>query len=131
MSGRALCWQNENGRPCFPHAWTLASSSAPYAVLWLSLEVHQTPKRSPRSPEVFTLSVTKQIQLFVCFRTTVPVAFCIACFYLTPLVTSGPNAKVLFDKFYNEVETHWWQLLLQVRNFVKASDLVRIVLLMQ
>ncbi|XP_029844649.3 nose resistant to fluoxetine protein 6 [Ixodes scapularis] len=56
-------------------------------------------------------------------RVTVPVVFCMACFYLTPLVTSGPNAEVLFDKFYNEVETHWWQLLLQVRNFAKASDL--------
>ncbi|CAN7982462.1 unnamed protein product [Ixodes hexagonus] len=56
-------------------------------------------------------------------RTIVPIAFCIACFYLAPLLTSGPNSKVLFDKFHNEVRTHWWQLLLQVRNFVKASDL--------
>ncbi|XP_029823004.3 nose resistant to fluoxetine protein 6-like [Ixodes scapularis] len=56
-------------------------------------------------------------------RVTVPLVFCIGCFYLVPLLTSGPNSEVLFDKFYNEVQTHWWKLLLQVRNFAKASDL--------
>ncbi|XP_075538428.1 nose resistant to fluoxetine protein 6-like [Dermacentor variabilis] len=50
-------------------------------------------------------------------RSTTPVFFMIMCMYLLPAITSGPDAKTFFDKFYYEVNNHWWDLLLQIRNF--------------
>nr|XP_054919486.1 nose resistant to fluoxetine protein 6-like [Dermacentor andersoni] len=50
-------------------------------------------------------------------RSTTPVFFMIMCMYLLPAITSGPDAKSFFDKFYYEVNNHWWDLLLQIRNF--------------
>lgn len=38
-------------------------------------------------------------------RVIVPVFFAIMCYYLLPLMVSGPNSKVLFEKYYVEVQT--------------------------
>ncbi|KAL3181649.1 hypothetical protein MRX96_036561 [Rhipicephalus microplus] len=50
-------------------------------------------------------------------RLTVPLFFMIMCMYLLPLIASGPNSKEFYNKFYAEIHKHWWDLLLQVRNW--------------
>ncbi|CAN8019006.1 unnamed protein product, partial [Ixodes persulcatus] len=50
-------------------------------------------------------------------RSTVPLVFMMACFYLMPLIASGPDSKSLYAKYYKEVKDHWIGILLQVRNF--------------
>ncbi|XP_077506658.1 nose resistant to fluoxetine protein 6-like [Amblyomma americanum] len=50
-------------------------------------------------------------------RCTVPLFFMIMCMYLLPLIASGPNTQEFYKKFYNEVRKHWWDLLLQLRNW--------------
>ncbi|KAK8777563.1 hypothetical protein V5799_029092 [Amblyomma americanum] len=59
------------------------------------------------------------VDTFFFLRATIPLFFVIMCMYLLPAITSGPDAKTFFDKFYYEVNNHWWDLLLQVRNFRK------------
>lgn len=55
-------------------------------------------------------------------RTMVPPFFVIMCMYMLPALTSGPDAKAYFDKFYNEVKEHWKTLLLQVDNYNHQYD---------
>nr|XP_037280532.1 nose resistant to fluoxetine protein 6-like [Rhipicephalus microplus] len=50
-------------------------------------------------------------------RVTIPTFFMIMCMYLLPLVASGPNSKEYYNTFYEEIRDHWWDLLLQVRNW--------------
>lgn len=50
-------------------------------------------------------------------RTTVPLFFVVMCIYLLPLILTGPGAKNFFEKMDEELHTHWWQWLLQIRNF--------------
>ncbi|CAN7941136.1 unnamed protein product, partial [Ixodes hexagonus] len=50
-------------------------------------------------------------------RSTVPLVFMMACFYLLPLIATGPDSKSLYTKYYSEVKDHWIGILLQVRNF--------------
>lgn len=56
-------------------------------------------------------------------RVTVPVIFVILGFFLVPLFFWGPNSKLLYENFYEEVNSRWWQWLLHVRNFYKSSNL--------
>ncbi|CAN7941786.1 unnamed protein product, partial [Ixodes hexagonus] len=55
-------------------------------------------------------------------RTTIPVLVVIASFYLLPLITSGPNFVEMMDNFYNEMDNHLYQLIIQIRNFGKGLD---------
>lgn len=50
-------------------------------------------------------------------RTTVPLFFLAMCFYLLPLIASGPSSPAMYEKFYYDMKNYWWALLLQVRNF--------------
>ncbi|KAM7304861.1 nose resistant to fluoxetine protein 6 [Ixodes scapularis] len=50
-------------------------------------------------------------------RTTVPMFFVIMCMYLLPLIASGPDSNEFYTKFYREIKRHWWDLLLQLRNW--------------
>lgn len=50
-------------------------------------------------------------------RVTVPTFFMIMCMYLLPLVASGPNSKDYYSRFYKEIQDHWWDLLLLIRNW--------------
>lgn len=52
-------------------------------------------------------------------RATVPLFFLIMCMYLLPLIASGPDSKEFYAMFYAEINKHWWDLLLQVRNWRK------------
>ncbi|KAL1413994.1 hypothetical protein MTO96_007809 [Rhipicephalus appendiculatus] len=61
---------------------------------------------------VFFLAVIRRF-----IRSTTPLFFMIMCMWVLPAITSGPDAKTFFDKFYYEINNHWWDLLLQVRNF--------------
>lgn len=49
-------------------------------------------------------------------RTTVPLFFVVMCFYLVPAMIWGPNSAELYEKFYEDMEKHWWLLLIQARN---------------
>lgn len=60
----------------------------------------------------------------LCFRATVPLFFVIMCMYLLPLIARGPDSGTFYDKFYHEVENHWWDILLQVRNLRKEITFV-------
>uniref|UniRef100_A0A131YJ25 Nose resistant-to-fluoxetine protein N-terminal domain-containing protein n=1 Tax=Rhipicephalus appendiculatus TaxID=34631 RepID=A0A131YJ25_RHIAP len=50
-------------------------------------------------------------------RGTIPIAFCIMCTFLAPLVFKGPTTPTLYEYFYREIRTQYWALLLQIRNF--------------
>lgn len=54
-------------------------------------------------------------------RTVVPLFFVLMCMYLLPLITSGPDAKAYFEKFYNEMDRLWLYILLQVQNYKTAA----------
>ncbi|XP_037564494.1 nose resistant to fluoxetine protein 6-like [Dermacentor silvarum] len=43
------------------------------------------------------------------------------CFYLLPRVVNGPDARAGFQKMFDEITNHWWQLLLQIRNFYETT----------
>nr|XP_050024298.1 nose resistant to fluoxetine protein 6-like [Dermacentor andersoni] len=55
-------------------------------------------------------------------RCTVPLFFMIMSMYLLPLIASGPNTKEFYKKFYSEVRNHWWDLLIQIRNWRGDSE---------
>ncbi|XP_070389973.1 nose resistant to fluoxetine protein 6-like [Dermacentor albipictus] len=68
-------------------------------------------------PIVFIIGVTRRL-----IRTCIPLFFIIMCLYaLQPFVT-GPNTKAFFQDLHNEVASHWWHLLLQIRNFDRISE---------
>lgn len=54
-------------------------------------------------------------------RTSVPLFFVIMCLYLIPVLTSGPDLPTFMDRVHFEVSEHWWDLLVQVRNFYKVT----------
>lgn len=54
-------------------------------------------------------------------RTSIPLFFVIMCIYLVPVITSGPDLPTFMERVYEEVSEHWWDLLLQVRNFCKVT----------
>ncbi|XP_065299088.1 nose resistant to fluoxetine protein 6-like [Dermacentor albipictus] len=41
--------------------------------------------------------------------------------YLLPRIVTGPDATACFQKIFDEVTNHWWQLLLQIRNFYETT----------
>lgn len=69
----------------------------------------------------WVIIVVALIRRFI--RVTIPVGFCILGFFLVPLFFSGPNSKILYDNYYEEISSRWWQWLLQVRNFYKSSEM--------
>ncbi|XP_050049866.2 nose resistant to fluoxetine protein 6-like [Dermacentor andersoni] len=54
-------------------------------------------------------------------RTMVPVFFLLMCMYLLPVITSGPDAKSYFEKFYDEMNRLWLDILLQIQNYRKTA----------
>lgn len=71
------------------------------------------------------VAVVAIIRRFI--RATVPLFFMIMCMYLLPLIASGPNSKEFYNKFYSEIQKHWWDLLLQVRNWRGDQEIVTLV----
>ncbi|XP_070389120.1 nose resistant to fluoxetine protein 6-like isoform X2 [Dermacentor albipictus] len=65
---------------------------------------------------VFATDVAKRL-----IRFCLPLFFIIICLYLLPHLVTGPNARAFFQKFSDEVSNHWWQLLLQIRNFYEIT----------
>ncbi|XP_054931445.1 uncharacterized protein [Dermacentor andersoni] len=62
------------------------------------------------------------VDTFFFLRTCIPLFFIIMCLYaLQPFVT-GPNTKAFFQDLHKEVASHWWHLLLQIRNFDRISE---------
>ncbi|KAH7960376.1 hypothetical protein HPB49_019044 [Dermacentor silvarum] len=62
------------------------------------------------------------VDTFFFLRTCIPLFFIIMCLYaLHPFVT-GPNTKAFFQDLHNEVASHWWYLVLQIRNFDTISE---------
>ncbi|CAN8019003.1 unnamed protein product [Ixodes persulcatus] len=53
---------------------------------------------------------------------TVPLFFVIMCFYVVPLLLTGPNTAELYEKFYADVRHNWWALLVQGRNAIQVPD---------
>ncbi|XP_037501194.2 uncharacterized protein LOC119375035 [Rhipicephalus sanguineus] len=71
------------------------------------------------------VAVVAIIRRFI--RATVPLFFMIMCMYLLPLIASGPNSKEFYNRFYSEIHKHWWDLLLQVRNWRGDQEIVTLV----
>ncbi|XP_070389399.1 uncharacterized protein [Dermacentor albipictus] len=70
---------------------------------------------------VFIIGVIRRL-----IRTCIPLFFIIMCLYaLQPFVT-GPNTKAFFQDLHKEVTSHWWYLLLQIRNFdgIRERDVI-------
>lgn len=74
-------------------------------------------KQKQTGPILFIVAVVRRY-----IRTMVPPFFVIMCMYMLPALTSGPDAKAYFDKFYDEVKDHWKTLLLQVDNYNHEYD---------
>lgn len=76
-----------------------------------------TVSRQKRSgPIVF---ITGVIRRFI--RTAIPLFFIIMCLCLMPRFVFGPDTKAFFLKLYEDVTSHWWHLLLMIRNFVEIT----------
>ncbi|XP_037565156.2 nose resistant to fluoxetine protein 6 isoform X3 [Dermacentor silvarum] len=74
-------------------------------------------RQKRNGPIVFIIGVTRRL-----IRTCIPLFFIIMCLYaLHPFVT-GPNTKAFFQDLHNEVASHWWYLVLQIRNFDTISE---------
>ncbi|KAG0428033.1 hypothetical protein HPB47_024965, partial [Ixodes persulcatus] len=56
-------------------------------------------------------------------RVTVPLCFAIICFFLMPLIASGPNSPIMYYQFFYEIMNHWWAILLQVKNLVGEPEI--------
>ncbi|KAL3227650.1 hypothetical protein MRX96_048694 [Rhipicephalus microplus] len=69
-------------------------------------------KQKENGPIVFIVGVTRRL-----IRTCVPLFFLILCLYGLEAFVNGPTMKTFFENLRNEVSSHWWQLLLQTRNF--------------
>ncbi|KAH6934092.1 hypothetical protein HPB50_020030 [Hyalomma asiaticum] len=90
-------------------SWTLISGTACASiVVWLLL----CGLRS-------VMAVRSQV--IVAGRICVPLFFVIMCLYLLPRVVTGPDAKGGFQKLFDEVDRHWWHMLLQIRNFYENT----------
>lgn len=48
--------------------------------------------------------------------------FVISWFYLVPVIASGPGVIEMMNRFYGEMDSHWYELIFQVRNFGKGLD---------
>ncbi|XP_075542203.1 nose resistant to fluoxetine protein 6-like [Dermacentor variabilis] len=67
-------------------------------------------------PIVFIIGVIRRF-----IRTAIPLFFIIMCLYLMPRFVFGPDTKAFFLKLHKDVASHWWHLLLMIRNFVEIS----------
>lgn len=67
---------------------------------------------------IIAVALTRRI-----IRVMIPVTYVILAFFLVPLFYSGPNSKLLFDNYHEEITGRWWQLLLQIRNFYNSTDM--------
>ncbi|XP_049520743.1 nose resistant to fluoxetine protein 6-like [Dermacentor silvarum] len=65
---------------------------------------------------VFIIDVVKRL-----IRFCLPLFFVIMCLYLLPHFVTGPDTRTCFQKIFDEVSNHWWQLLLQIRNFYEIT----------
>ncbi|XP_077495419.1 O-acyltransferase like protein-like [Amblyomma americanum] len=50
------------------------------------------------------------------YRLVLPLVFFACCFSLLPLFVTGPTTAAVYDKFYADVQGHWWALVFNVRN---------------
>lgn len=66
------------------------------------------------------VSIVAIIRRFI--RATVPMFFLIMCMYLLPVIASGPDSNEFYTRFYREIRKHWWDLLLQLRNWTKDIE---------
>lgn len=80
------------------------------------LMCHAISKQNRPGAVVFILAVVRRF-----IRTMVPVFFVLMCMYLLPVMTSGPDAKAFFDRFYSEMDRLWLDILLQVQNYKKGA----------
>ncbi|KAK8758123.1 hypothetical protein V5799_004245, partial [Amblyomma americanum] len=80
------------------------------------LMCHAISKQKRPAVVVFIFAVIRRF-----IRTMVPVFFVLMCMYLLPVMTSGPDAKAFFDRFYGEMDRLWRDILLQVQNYRKGA----------
>ncbi|KAL1424910.1 hypothetical protein MTO96_019772 [Rhipicephalus appendiculatus] len=73
-------------------------------------------KQTKNGLVVFIVAVTRRL-----IRTCIPLFFVILCLYALEPFVDGPNTKAFFQNLHNEVSSHWWHLVLQIRNFCKIT----------
>lgn len=73
-------------------------------------------KQKRNGPIVFIIDIVRRL-----IRICVPLFFVIMCLYLLPRMITGPDAKAGFQKLFDEVDRHWWHMLLQIRNFYENT----------
>lgn len=104
------------------HKWTVVILAIPFTCVdtffFFSgfLMCLATAKRNLNRPTIIFFALVLRH-----LRTNVPLFFVIMCIYLVPLMLSGPDLQSFMDKFYHEISEHWWNLLVQVRNFYKLN----------
>ncbi|KAL3240145.1 hypothetical protein MRX96_047984 [Rhipicephalus microplus] len=75
-----------------------------------------TSRVRTNGPAYFLTNVAKRW-----IRFCAPLFFLIMCLYVSPRFVTGPDAKTGFQKLFDEITTHWWHLLLQIRNFYEVT----------
>ncbi|XP_065299086.1 nose resistant to fluoxetine protein 6-like isoform X3 [Dermacentor albipictus] len=100
------------------HMISAAASNSAGTFFFLSgfLLCFTTSRQTGNGLVVFATDVAKRL-----IRFCLPLFFIIICLYLLPHLVTGPNARAFFQKFSDEVSNHWWQLLLQIRNFYEIT----------
>ncbi|KAH7957789.1 hypothetical protein HPB52_022671 [Rhipicephalus sanguineus] len=73
---------------------------------------HTISKQKANKAAVFIVAVVRRL-----IRMCVPFSFVIMWFYLLPRFVDGPDTESFFQRFYADMSEHWWQFLVQTRNF--------------
>ncbi|XP_050044126.1 nose resistant to fluoxetine protein 6-like isoform X1 [Dermacentor andersoni] len=60
---------------------------------------------------VFLTNVVRRLIRFLS-----PPVFVVMCLYLLPHFVDGPDVNAFFLKLYDDVDKHWWQFLLHIKN---------------
>ncbi|KAL1415228.1 hypothetical protein MTO96_029648 [Rhipicephalus appendiculatus] len=66
---------------------------------------------------VFIIAIYRRL-----VRTCLPVFFVITCIFVLPRFVTGPDAKLFFQKFNEEIEENWWHLIIPIRNFFGMTE---------
>ncbi|XP_075744491.1 nose resistant to fluoxetine protein 6 [Rhipicephalus microplus] len=77
---------------------------------------HTVSKQKANKAAVFIIAVVRRL-----IRMCIPLFFVIMWFYLLPRIVNGPDTETFFQRFYADMSEHWWQFLLQIRNFHELS----------
>ncbi|XP_049520745.1 nose resistant to fluoxetine protein 6 [Dermacentor silvarum] len=72
-------------------------------------------------PHMIATAMFNSVDTFFFIRLLFPLTFVVMCLYPLPHFVAGPDVKAFFVKLNDEIDKHWWKLLLHIRNFYGSA----------